>query len=126
VSSPCVPAQPPRLLDQFRLAARARGHSAPTTDALACWVRAFILFHDKQHPSTLSLPHVTRFLEHVVKTEPDPLPALAMARCALSMLYSACSASTSASCPSRHHRGTVDGDSRRCRTRSRCPRNVPP
>lgn len=78
----------PRLLDQFRQAAKGRGHSAPTTDALAAWVRLFIFFHDKQHPSTLSLSHVTRFLQHVVATEPDPLPALAMARAALSLLYS--------------------------------------
>ena len=70
--------QPPRLLDQFRDAARARGHSAPTTDVLAAWARRFILFHDKQHPASLGLPQVTSFLEHVVKTETDPLPALAI------------------------------------------------
>src|SRR5436190_19229924 len=78
----------PRLLDRFRHAARLNGHSEPTTDVLAAWVRLFILFHDKQHPAALGLPHVTRFLEHVVHTEPDPLPALAMARSALSLLYS--------------------------------------
>jgi integron integrase len=77
------------LLDQFRHAARLHGHSEPTTDVLAAWVRLFILFHDKQHPSALGLPHVTHFLEHVVNTEPEPLPALAMARSALSLLYSA-------------------------------------
>src|SRR4051794_14514361 len=79
----------PRLIDQFRYAAQLHGQSAPTIDILVAWVRLFILFHDKQHPNTLSLPHVSRFLEHVVNTEPDPLPALAMARSALCLLYAA-------------------------------------
>jgi integrase len=51
------------------------------------WARAFIFFHDKRHPSELGLPEVTHFLEHVVKTAPDPLPALAQARSALTLLY---------------------------------------
>ena len=49
--------------------------------------RAFILFHDKRHPSSLGLAQVTQFLEHVVKTSADPLPALAQARAALMLLY---------------------------------------
>jgi hypothetical protein len=83
------PPAPPRLLDQFRAAARHVGHVATSVETLASWVRHFIFFHDKQHPATLGLPHVAAFLEHVVRTEPDPLPALAMARSALSLLYSA-------------------------------------
>lgn len=88
MSTPAAPPQPPRLLDQFRAVARRLGQSEPTVETLASWVRAFIIFHDKQHPSTLGLPHVGRFLEHVVQTETDPLPALSMARMALSLLYS--------------------------------------
>ena len=57
VAHPPTP-QPPRLLDPFRDAARARGDFAPTTGVLAAWVRSFILFHDKQHPASLGLPHV--------------------------------------------------------------------
>jgi integron integrase len=83
------PARPPRLLDQLRAAAHLQGHAATTIDTLAGWVKRFILFHDKQHPASLGLPHVSAFLEPVVTTEPDPLPALAMARSALSLLYSA-------------------------------------
>src|SRR5262245_45242069 len=79
----------PRLLDRVRVAARSRGHSAPTTEILVAWIIQFILLHDRQHPSSLGLPAVTRFLEHVVRTEPHPLPALAMTRSALSLLYSA-------------------------------------
>ena len=89
---PCRPtplpatANPPPLLDRFRQAARARGDSVPTTDTLVCWTRAFILFQNMRHPSELGLPEVTHFLEHVVKTAPELLPALAQARAALMLL----------------------------------------
>jgi integron integrase len=86
-TSPPVPATPSPLLDRFRLAARARGDSQPATDTLVSWARAFILFHNKRHPSELGLPAVAHFLEHVVKTTPAPLPALAQARAALTLLY---------------------------------------
>lgn len=56
------------LLERLRQAARERGDSAPTADALVSWARAFILFHDKRHPSELGLAEATHFLEHVVKT----------------------------------------------------------
>ncbi len=78
----------PPLLDRLRLAAGARGDSQPTADTLVSWARAFILFHNKRHPSELGLPEATHFLEHVVKTAPEPLPALAQARSALTLLYS--------------------------------------
>ena len=51
-----APVQAPPLMEQFRLAARARGDAAPTVDVLASWARAYILFHDKKHPATLGLP----------------------------------------------------------------------
>jgi hypothetical protein len=65
------------LLDRLWHAARARGDSAPTADLVAAWARRFILFHDRRHPRELGLAHVTHFLEHVAKTEREPLPALA-------------------------------------------------
>ena len=75
------------LLERLRLAASACGDAQATADCLVSWARAFILFHNKRHPSTLGLPAVTHFLEHVVKTAPEPLPALAQARSALTLLY---------------------------------------
>ncbi len=80
-------ARPSPLLEKFRQAAGARGDAQATVEILAGWARAFILFHDKKHPATLGLPHVTHFLEHVVKTSENPLRALAMARSALALLY---------------------------------------
>src|SRR5436190_393819 len=88
-ASPPLPATatPSPLLERFRLAARARGDSQPVTDTLVSWARAFILFHNKRHPSELGLLAVSHFLEHVVKTTPEPPPALAQARAALTFLY---------------------------------------
>ncbi|MDW8263844.1 MAG: phage integrase N-terminal SAM-like domain-containing protein [Gemmataceae bacterium] len=80
-------AQSPRLLDQVAQAARHRGASEPTTAQLVAWVRAYVVFHGKRHPRELNFVAVTRFLEHVVRTEKQPLPALESARSALELLY---------------------------------------
>jgi hypothetical protein len=79
--------QPPRLLDQVAQTARQRGASEPTTAQLVSWARDYILLHGKRHPRELGLPDATRFLEHVVRTEKQPLPALETARSALELLY---------------------------------------
>jgi len=81
----CLTAPP--LLERLRMAARSRGDSQPVAENLVGWARAFILFHNKQHPGQMGLPQATHFLEHVVKTAPEPLPALAQARAALTLLY---------------------------------------
>jgi hypothetical protein len=78
---------PPRLLDQVAETARERGASEPTIEQLASWVRAYVLFHGKRHPRELGLPAVSRFLQRVVRTENQPLPALEAARAALELLY---------------------------------------
>ncbi|MCS6850153.1 MAG: site-specific integrase [Gemmataceae bacterium] len=82
-----ISAQPPRLLDQVAQTARQRGASEPTTAQLVDWVRAYVLFHNKRHPRELNRAAVTRFLQHVVRTEKRPLPALESARSALELLY---------------------------------------
>jgi integrase len=75
------------LLERLRQAARDRGDSQPNAELLVSWARAFILFHHKRHPSEMRIAQVTHFLEHVVRTQSDPLPALAQARAALTLLY---------------------------------------
>jgi integron integrase len=61
--------------------------AAACADNLVSWARAFILFHDKRHPRETGLEQATHFLQHVVKSVKDPLPALAQARSALMLLY---------------------------------------
>ena len=54
--------QPPRLLDRVRMTLRARHGSRRTEKAYVAWIRRFILFHGKRHPSTMGGAEVTQFL----------------------------------------------------------------
>jgi len=56
------PGPAPRLLDSVRAAVRARHYSRRTEKAYAGWVRRFVLFHDKRHPSEMGAPEITSFL----------------------------------------------------------------
>jgi integrase len=78
---------PPRLLDQVRQVAAAHGYAAATRDGFVQWTVRLIHFHGRRHPRELNLADLGRFLEHVVRSEKDPLPALAEARRALEFLY---------------------------------------
>jgi integrase len=80
-------ARPPRLLDQFRTAARAAGQPEPWIEPLTNWITAFIIFHGKRHPRELGAAARDAFLRHVVQTRKDPVAALAGARQALRILY---------------------------------------
>ena len=84
---PVAAIKPPPLLDRLQQAALERGVARLTVDQLVSRARAFILFHNKRHPAEMGLAEVGRFLDEVVKTDPDPLPALAQARSALGLLY---------------------------------------
>lgn len=57
-----VPSSAPRLLDRVRQAARLRHLSPRTEDAYTAWVRRFVLFHGKRHPSEMGAPEVVSFL----------------------------------------------------------------
>jgi integron integrase len=52
----------PRLLDRVRLALRTRNLSRRTEQAYVFWIRRYILFHGRRHPSTLGATEVTAFL----------------------------------------------------------------
>jgi Phage integrase, N-terminal SAM-like domain len=54
--------QAPRLLDRVRAALRARHYSRRTESTYVAWIRRYILFHDKRHPSEMGAPEITRFL----------------------------------------------------------------
>jgi hypothetical protein len=55
-------AGPPKLLDRVRMAIRARHYSRRTEDAHVYWIRRYIVFHGRRHPSELGSADVTRFL----------------------------------------------------------------
>ena len=52
----------PKLLDRVRQAIRTRHYSARTEEAYVHWIRRYIVFHGKKHPSTLGAPEISTFL----------------------------------------------------------------
>jgi len=51
----------PRLLDRVRHAIRLRHFSRRTETAYVAWIRRFVLFHGKRHPSVWAKPRSLRF-----------------------------------------------------------------
>ena len=54
-------ASPPKLLDRVRTAIRVKHYSRRTEQAYVDWIRRYILFHKKQHPSMLGRRRSRRF-----------------------------------------------------------------
>lgn len=57
--------QVPKLLDQVRAAIRVRHYSIRTEKAYVSWIRQYILFHDKKHPSEMGEREVSSFLSYL-------------------------------------------------------------
>lgn len=55
----------PRLLDQVRDRIRARHYSIRTEETYLRWVKDFILFHGKRHPSEMGAGEVRDYLSHL-------------------------------------------------------------
>ncbi|MFM9967237.1 MAG: integron integrase [Burkholderiales bacterium] len=55
----------PRLLDQVRDRLRLKHYSLRTEDSYLQWIKRFILFHRKKHPSAMGGLHVDAFLSHL-------------------------------------------------------------
>ena len=62
-------AEPPKLLDRLRAAIRARHYSARTEEAYVMWVRRYILYHGKRHPSAMGADEVNAFLSSLAVDE---------------------------------------------------------
>ncbi|HXD96705.1 MAG TPA: integron integrase [Candidatus Acidoferrum sp.] len=65
-SPPAQPGLPagaaPRLLDRVRTALRTRHYSRKTEKTYVGWIRRFVLFHGRRHPSDMGATEVTRYL----------------------------------------------------------------
>ena len=61
VSCPDVGSRP-KLLDRVRQAIQTRHYSRRTAEAYVHWIRRYIVFHGKKHPSILSAPDISAFL----------------------------------------------------------------
>ncbi len=51
-----------RLLEQVRAKLKTRHYSQRTEEAYCDWIRRFVLFHDRQHPSTMGEQEIAAFL----------------------------------------------------------------
>ena len=54
-----------KLLDQVREVIRVKHYSLRTENTYVDWIKRFILFHGKRHPSTLGAEEVRAFLSHL-------------------------------------------------------------
>ena len=77
----------PRLLDQVRAAVRARHYSPRTEKAYVGWVRRYIVFHGKRHPSEMGEAEISRFLTHLAVTGKVSASTQNQALSALLFLY---------------------------------------
>ena len=59
--SPAGP-PPPKLLDRVRQALQTLHRSRRTQKAYVGWIRRYILFHGKRHPTEMGAKEVTQFL----------------------------------------------------------------
>jgi integrase len=56
---------PERLLDQVTTVARLKHYSIRTEQAYRSWIKRFILFHNKRHPSDMGEAEIRQFLSHL-------------------------------------------------------------
>jgi len=60
-------ANKPKLLDQVRDVIRRKHYSIRTEQAYVDWIKRFIIYHDKRHPSEMAEEEVTEFLTHLAR-----------------------------------------------------------
>jgi integron integrase len=77
----------PKLLDRVRNAIRTRHYSPRTEEAYVMWIRRFILFHDKRHPSSMGAEQVNAFLTSLAVDQDVAAPTQAQALSAILFLY---------------------------------------
>lgn len=77
----------PKLLDQVKGKVRLRNYSYRTEQSYVAWVRRFILFHHKKHPSEMGKPEVEAFLKHLAVNKNVAASTQNQALSALLFLY---------------------------------------
>ena len=82
-----IPAQPTRFLDQLRSFIRARGLAYRTEKTYLFWIKRYIRFHQRRHPSSMGSVEVETFLNHLVVQRNVALATQRVALNALVFLY---------------------------------------
>ena len=79
--------RPKKLLDQVRDAIRLKHYSIRTEEAYVNWIRRYILFHNKRHPTEIGAPEIEAFLTHLAVKENVAASTQNQALSALLFLY---------------------------------------
>ncbi|HSD55250.1 MAG TPA: integron integrase [Burkholderiales bacterium] len=77
----------PMLLEQVRERMRVLHYSYRTEAQYVQWIKRFILFHDKRHPSRMGAPEVESFLTHLAVNGRVAAPTQNQAKAAILFLY---------------------------------------
>ena len=77
----------PRLLDRVRREIRVRHYSIRTEASYVDWIKRFIIFHDRRHPSELGASEVMAFLTHLAVERSVAPSTQAQAKSAILFLY---------------------------------------
>src|SRR5215217_3778274 len=77
----------PKLFDRVHSVARLHHLSLGTERAYSAWIRRFILFHRKRHPSEMGAEEIRQFLSHLAVEGNVAASTQNVALCALLFLY---------------------------------------
>jgi integron integrase len=88
ISETSVNEQPPKkLLDRVSDVIRVKHYSFSTEKTYVQWIRRYILFHNKRHPSELGGIELNEFLTHLAVNENVAASTQNQALCAILFLY---------------------------------------
>ncbi len=79
--------RPQKLMDRVRHAIRLRHYSRRTEEAYVYWIRRYIVFHRKRHPSEMGASDVSAFLEWLAVRQQLSASTQNQALCALLFLH---------------------------------------
>jgi integron integrase len=79
--------QKPKLLDQVRETIRRKHYSLRTEAAYVDWIKKYIFFHNKRHPSQMGAPELDQFLNHLAVQKKVAASTQNQALSALVFLY---------------------------------------
>jgi integron integrase len=82
-----MPPNEPKLLDQVRALIRTMHFSIRTEEAYLAWIRRYIIFHKKRHPSQMGKAEIEEFLTHLAVDRKVAASTQSQAKSALLFLY---------------------------------------
>src|SRR5438874_5246405 len=85
--SPAQTGDKPKLLDQVRDVIRRKHFSIRTEQIYVDWIKRYIFFHGKRHPSKMAEAEITAFLTHLARAGKDAASTQNQALSALLFLY---------------------------------------